>query len=116
MKILTQIRDFFTSQAKIISRRPFWLFGSLFVADLIVAFILLWVGILSPANQNLEGAKPLLVLNKASLDVFIKSWDAQEEVFQTPVSQPYPDIFKGFSAEKPIQTSTSSNATSSQSH
>lgn len=109
-------KDLFKQIYKKVFDQPFWLFGFLFILGMVIVGILFWNSILFPKSQPGKATKPLLVLNKASLDKFIETWDSQEKNFQDTNSQQYPDIFKGFSNEKSSQIATSSSATSSQSH
>jgi len=100
MKI-TRIKKFKKSAwkvAKKIFNKPAYLFICLFCVDLVIAFVLAYQLVFFPAIEN----KPqsLLVLNKNSLDNFVKNWEEQEKEFSVIESKSYPNIFFGFSIPK----------------
>ncbi len=101
-------KKFAKSIQKIVKKvfnQPVYVFIFFFCVDLIVAFILSYQLVFFPAIDN----KPqsLLVLNKNSLDNFVKNWEKQEEDFNVIENKNYPNIFFGFSSPK-IETTTTS--------
>lgn len=105
MKItgFSNIKNNLQKIAKKLFNKPVYLFGFLFLVDLVISFILYWQLVLFPIIDN----KPqsLLVLNKGALDKFVVSWEKQEEESNSIEGANYPDIFFGFSKILPSTTS-----------